>query len=741
MDGKIFADSTNIWQDQAKVLFNYYRKMAERVVSEEERIEGEVKKLEEEKAVYEKKLSKAWLWLFLFIFPYYIVKSKLKKQIASVDERIAEFRKLHDEIFRDYRVKRLGVAYVPVAEQVQYQNKSFIVDYTHAVPESDVSISMSRQSQLLIKTINQLNRLFKEAPLVETSEESETVATDDYSLSIQEIKENDYLGELERSLRRVAFCMDDLETASVSLPLVLDNSPFLPKLDKFATTTPPQSAPVISVFDSQSYKPGIERFRQINELKNSLSDETTQFEEILKGLMHAIGNSVQTIARMKVSSVDKVVLDSNRLLYTILKSPYNHYSPALEAAEIERIRQEQFDYSDAVQGYEPFQLRQSSRVRFNPVSREWVAEDGSSTVQPFGVHQLYEEIVAPIVQNLMQENRIERLRIYNHIKDQKISYLNKWHQDTEAFYRSNRAESADIINLMQQTLTEYVSAYNNLLALQRTETQMKQSGGNLNATVVESVENMSDTVAAFELQSQEFQKCQADFEDYMERLKEDIDLKAARFGHVEYYDAKLRDGYSNAVAVAASEIHQMDERRRVLAIVNPKLAKDSELPPEPQVSDIAHEHFALNLPAIVREAMSGLETPEDTDDEEAPEETHTEAPEPAEQEEVVEQQVVAEGHIETVPESEEDDSEDYDDEEEYEEDEDDEDSDDYDEEDDEDYDDDDDDSDEEYDEDDDEDYDDDDEDESDDDDDDDSDDNQGPDLNPLSGVINPFRKR
>lgn len=609
MEGKIFADSANIWQDQAKILFNYYRQAAERVVKEEERIEGEIKNLEQEKAEQEEKLSKAWVWLFLLIFPYFIVKSNIEKKIADIDERIGVFRTEHAKIFRDYKVTKLGVAYVPVAEQVKYQDKSFIVDFTKAVPESDISLSMSRQNPLLIQTIQSLNHLSKEAPIVETSEEAESVATDDYSLSIQEIKENDYLGALERSLRTVAFCMDDLETVSVELPLVLQDSPYLPQLDEYATTAIPGDATTVKVFDNDIYTPGIEKFRQINELKNSLSTETTQFEEILKGLMQAIGNSVQTVARMKVASVDKVVLESNRLLYQILKAPYNHYSPALEADEIDRIRHEDFNYSDNIQGYEPFQLRQSSRVRYNPMSGMWVAEDGSQTLQPFGMHQMYEEIVAPMVQNLMQENRIERLKIYNHIKDQKLSYLNKWHQDTDAFYRANRAESSDIINLMQGALTEYVSAYNNLLALQRTETQMQDSDGSLDSTVVNAVDNSAESLAAFELQSQEFQKCQSDFEDYIDRLKEDIDLKAQRFGHVEYYDAKLRDGYSNSVAVAAAEVSKMDDRRKSLAGVNPKLAKDSQLPPEPHVSDIAYEHFAMNLPAMVREALSALSEP------------------------------------------------------------------------------------------------------------------------------------
>ncbi|MCM1449925.1 MAG: hypothetical protein NC082_06255 [Clostridiales bacterium] len=606
MDGKIFPDSANIWHDQAKILFNYYRQAAERIVEEEELIESNIRDLEQGIADLRNELSSKWWYMLLFYLPYYFLKKRITTEIEGKEEKIAVQRQRYKEIFRDYKVTRMGVAFVPVAEQIKYQDKSFIVDYTGAVPEQKISMSVSRRNDLLVDTIHALDALSKEAPIVETSNEAETVNTDDYSLSIQEIKENDYLGSMERALKTMTFCMEDLDTTSVTLPVVTDNSLYLPQLDTYATSELPDKATVVEVFNNNAYQTGIKKFQEINDLKNSLSNETAQFEEVLIMLMNAIGNSVQTVTRMKVASVDKIVLDSNRLLYQILKAPYNHYSPLLEADEIDRIRNEKFDYSDSIQGYEPFTLRQSSRVRYNPLTGTWIAEDGSQTVQPFGVHQMYEEIIAPMVQNLMQENRIERLKIYNAIRDQKISYLNKWHQDTDAFYRSNRAESADLINLMQQTLTEYVSAYNNLMALKRTENQMKLSDGNLDSVVVEVVDNTADTLAAFELQGQEFQKVQTEFEEYIERLKEDIDLKASKFGHVEYFDAKLRDGYSNAVAVAGAEVHTLDERRKPLASINPKLAKDSELMPEPQVSDITFDHFGLNLPAIVKEALGSL---------------------------------------------------------------------------------------------------------------------------------------
>ena len=613
MKGKIFPESSNIYQDQAKILFNYYQSMAEKIVQEEERIEKEIAKLEEERSMLNKDLSKAKLWkwvLCVLIIPfiYFMIKENgIVKQINSLDERINEFNKQHKEIFRDYKVNKLGVAYVPIADQIKYENKSFIVDHTGMVEESEVKLQLSKQNDLLIETISELEKLSGEAPIVESSTEIEEIETEQYSKSMQQLNQHDYFGKLERSLRTISYCMDDLDVTSVQLPLVANESSYLNFLKEFATNEVPENAPVFKAFDTQKYNEQISKFQELNKLKDSLSRHTAQFEDVLKGLMLTMANSVQAISALKVASTDKIVFESNKVLYKILKSPYNHYSPVLEASEIERIRNESFNYSEAVSDYVPFQLKDSSKVRFNLVSGMWTAEDGSTTNFPFGVHQIHEEIVAPIVQNLMNETRIERLKIYNHIKDQKISYLNKWHQDTEDFYGRNRAESADLINLMRASLRDYVAAYNTLTSLKKTEDSMAQSGGSLDSTVVTATENSAEVFAAFELQSKEFQNVQLDFENYMERLKEDIDMKAQKFEHIDYYDALLRDGISKEIAVAADEVHDFDARRKPLITVNPLFAKTSDLPPTPDVEDITFEHISLNLPNIAKNTLRELE--------------------------------------------------------------------------------------------------------------------------------------
>ena len=604
MKGKIFSETSNILQDQAKILFNYYQQMAEKIIQEEERIEKEIAKLEEEKKMIENLLSSFWTRLKLW-FQAKLKKTKL--ELESVNSRVTEFQKMHKEIFRDYKVSKLGVAYVPVADQIKYENKSFIVDHTGMVGESEVKLQLSRQNDLLIETISALEDLSAQAPLVETSVEIEEIETAQYSTSMQQINQHDYFGKLERSLRTISYCMDDLDVTSVSLPLVANESSYLNFLKEFSTNELPEGSPVFEVFNTEKYKDAIAKFQELNKLKDSLSRHSAQFEDVLRSLMVTMANSVQAISALKVASTDKIVFESNKVLYKILKSPYNHYSPVLEASEIERIKNENFNYAEAVSDYVPFQLKESSKVRYNLLSDTWTAEDGSTTNFPFGVHQIHEEIVAPIVQNLMNETRIERLKIYNHIKDQKISYLNKWHQDTEDFYGRNRAESADLINLMRASLRDYVAAYNTLTSLKKTEDSMAQSGGSLDSTVVTATVNSAEVFAAFELQSKEFQNVQMDFESYMERLKEDIDVKAGKFEHIDYYDALLRDGNSKDIAVASSEVHKLDERRKPLITVNPLFAKTSEMPPKPNIEDITYDHISLNLPSIAKNTLRELD--------------------------------------------------------------------------------------------------------------------------------------
>lgn len=616
MEGKIFNDSANIYQDQAKVLYEYYKSAAEKIVNEEKILEDKIKDAEYQKSKYNEDLEKtktartiAWIfcWTLVGLVIALIKNSKVKEfeaLITGKDKEIDAFKQAHKDIFRDYRVTKMGVAYVPVAKRVAYNDKSFIVDQSGVTGNEKFTLQVIKQNELINEAVTDLQNLSKSAPIVESSNEPEAVNTGDLSRSIQKINFNDYFGKLDRTLRTISFSLGNIEEYNVELPVVFPDTEYAKFLKEHAATNV-DGSPVFNIFDTSQYDGDIQRFNELNETRKALSNQSEQVDKVLKNLMVNMADAVQSTAAKKVASAGTLIDYSNRILFNILKAPYNFYSPVLEAEEIERIKNEKFDYESVDYSYKPFNLRDSSRVKLDLRSMSWVADDGSRTTVPFGVNQIQYEIIAPIVSNLLKGTRKERIEIYNHIKDQKLSYLNKWHQDTEDFYGRNRAEAADIINLMRSTLAEYSAAYNTLAAYKKTEATMNASQ-TLESAVTETTDNSAEVLAGYQAQAQQIAQTQQEFSDYMDRLHEDIDARAEKFGYVEYYDASLRDKKARDTAVAAHNVNTLDDRRKPLAEVSPLLAQTSDLPPEPSIDQTAYEYAGINLNAAAKDALDEL---------------------------------------------------------------------------------------------------------------------------------------
>ena len=277
MTGKIFEASANIYEDQARILFDYYRKVAEQVVGEEERLEkfeavareNEVQleqqlvKLDQQGkigigvgvvllvvavalAIVKKDPMDAGAILAFLVglgglgFSFKTLNMDKKKVVAGIEEtktQIDGFQRAHKEIRRDYKVHRIGVAYVPVAGQIGFEGKQFLIDYTGSTQKKEFKLQTVRQGDLFASTINDLQDLLKAVPVVEKSVDVEQVSTDHYSRSIQSIPMYDYLGGLDRGLRTTTFCLEDLETNSVSLPVVFPDTKYFQFLTSYATSS------------------------------------------------------------------------------------------------------------------------------------------------------------------------------------------------------------------------------------------------------------------------------------------------------------------------------------------------------------------------------------------------------------------------------------------------------------------------------------------------------------------------
>ena len=635
--GKIFGDSLGIYDDEARIALDYFKRAAEKIIAEEDRINGLKEEAESRLGTLKAALAKnntgklvsilltigvaiafavagAFPGMLLAVVPlcfFFSNLAKASKNSEGIAKEEAEIQDLDNQfaaIKRDYRIDKMGVVYVPVATSIPFEDKSFVLDDTEVVGGQDFSLYQMNDQEEFLSTLNDIRAEKDVLPLVEGDQAPEDIQTKQMSESLETVKMHDYIGSLDRNLRSASYLLNDLKKTSVSLPVVDPKTKYAAFLHDFCTEDA-TGYPTFNVFSQRKYETELARFHELNQLRKRMAEENAKLEKMLQEFIADISAHVQLMSRTKLTSVNKLVDFSNGLLLNSFKASFNHYSSLLESSEIKRIQEEDFDFKSGESDNKPFNLSPASRVAFDPISGNWVADDGSRTSFPFGIHQIQEEVIAPLVQNLLMETRTERMRIYNEIMDQKRDYLNQWHRDTDDFYGRGRAESSEIINQMQTTLAEINTAVSQYKAYEDTEKNMTNAGvGDLDSAKIKlSSTGTAFSIAYCEQQTSQIRKQQDEFNDYIVRLNEDIDRRASEFGYTRFYDALLRDGHAKEVAMALLSAGTLEDRRKSLLGANAYIAANAKLPPEPEIESSVFEALGTDLNQLVATTLAGLE--------------------------------------------------------------------------------------------------------------------------------------
>ena len=643
MTGKIFKESSNIYEDEAKILFDYYKKAAEKIVEEEIDIENKIEAATKNKEQSAEKQHRHKVFaitaisiagaaligsIVTFILEItaagfllgclflggaitaivnFVKKNKSEKDVENFESNINSLDEAKKNIRRNYKVSKLGVAYVPIATRVPFEGKSFVVDHTGTMPNTNFSLSVLHQPKRLQESLASLEENLNNIPVVEGNEDAEQIDTSSYSKSIQNITMHNYMGNIDREVRNISYLLTDSDTRSVSLPVVPPKSAEDEFINEYSTTET-DDKPVVKVFDTGDFESKIDTFTNISDLKKELEknaggDNSNYFKSLIKKL----GDSVQIVSKIKTSSTSGLLDYTNSILSAVLKSGYNQYSAQLEAEELSRIRNTNFNYQDCVESYKPFELKESSKVKYDIYNQNWVAEDNTRTIMPFGINQIEEEVLMPLINNLMQETRVERLKIYNNIKDQKLSYLNKWHQDVEASFRDNRKTGQDLITQITNAYAEYSTAHNTYLSYKQTQDAMKQTG---RADIeTKEVTSSDEAISEIEAKVESCKEVGDAFQLYMRTLQNDINASSEKFGFVEYFEGSLRDGESKKVAdsIIPENLQNLDSRRQKIIPVNSYFATYAELPPSPSVEPKLMEDFSMDLQQIAASQINRID--------------------------------------------------------------------------------------------------------------------------------------
>ena len=609
--GKIFADSLNVYDDEAKVAFEYFRKAAEKIIAEEDRITARQKelKLVIEEAEQERKRG-IMMMIFLFwllLIPLFIglaKKNKAEKTIRESQEELAELDRQFKAIKRDYTISKLGVAYVPIATEVPFDGKSFILDDTSQTPKKEFKLSQIGEYENFMATIKNLQDLKAATPITESGETPEEIPASHLVPSFDNVTLNDHLGKIDRDLRSTTYFLNNVIHDSVSLPIVPPKSEYTKFLDEYCVAAT-GGAPTLNIFDNSAYSDDLKHFDEINEMQKKLSSGKIQLDSFLEDFIVELGEYIQIVSRTKIASISKLLASGGETLLNTFNASYNHYSMEIAQEEIERLKQEDFDFNEA-ESPKPFILSPGSRMHYDAVSENWLADDGSRSTTPLGIHQIQEEIISPLVQNLLRETRIERLKIYNDIINQKINYIKEWQKEVDDFYGRGRAEGNNIITQLQVTLGEFTTAYNQYMAFLKTEKSMFGDGDEDNK--LEDDDASLQQVMAFREQADAIEEKKNEFNRYVERLQDEIERRAAEFKYTCDYEAMLRDGNSKSVVTAIDNADNLDSRRKTLLAANAYIATGAKLPPEPTVNDALYEKMATDLNLVASEMLTEIDS-------------------------------------------------------------------------------------------------------------------------------------
>lgn len=614
MTGKIFESSSNIYQDQAKILFDYYKAAAETIVAAEmaeEQNKADLIRQRDEMIAAGKKNKTIAIIMFVLFFlvatiiigiVYLLKYFRCRDEAERFEGLIAQCDERYRNIRREYKVDKIGVVYVPVATRVPFEDRSIVLDHTGSVRETDFNLTILNQPEEFQSSVQQLSDTLDKLPIVEDNTMTETANTSDYSTSIQSITLYDYMGNIDRQVRNISYLLGDSNNASVRIPVIDPNSPDAHHLSEYSTITP-GAHDIVKVFDV-SFDDRLAKFASLNALKDQIKNTgDSDSNEYIKRLMRRLADSVQLLTKTKLSSQSKLINYTSSIFNLVLKAGYTQYSPTLEAEEIERVRSENiFDYRTAVNDYSPFALKASSIVRYELFSNSWIAEDGSRTSMPFGMHQIDEEIFMPVIAALMEENKLERMKIYNNIDDQKRMYVDRWKAEIGNYFRDNRKTADELITHMRETYADYMNAYNMYQSLIKTSSTMKQSGST-NDSEVQETDAQAEMLAGFEAQALQCNQQQEAFAEFMDRINDSIDESTKQFEYIEYYEGSLRDTMAHETAVAFSDLHGLDSRRRSLVAVSPYVADNAVLLPEPIINQEVFDSIQTDLVQKVNETI------------------------------------------------------------------------------------------------------------------------------------------
>ncbi len=438
-------------------------------------------------------------------------------------------------------INKLDLVYLPIS-QMKFQNGSILVDRSGIISatefnfanlnDDDIRLVDSLYKSLVMQT-NEMPYVLSEGKHLNLKNTDSEYAKENIKMYSEEVNYIDINNSLEDVFGKI-------KNYNIELRAYKYSNDFIKALAQNSSNNPKNK------LEEHKESDIIKGLNQINGIISLYMNEKEALIDIDDLCQKILELQERTIPRMDYtihSSLNHIVFPSTfKFTNVIEKASYNYFCPGCNSDLLKRL--EIFDYSH--------DGKTENRIFF-PINTKMEIVDIKTNIwrcplcnietdQPYPRHKFEDELFTPVYDKLYEENYMERLKIYNHINDEKRKYTEKAEELFHQVMRESRTK-VDNIKSKIRTIQSEVSADEMAVRdLNKLLLKYKKIADNKAKQIESDLDNHKKAIEA------ENKKSRERIDKTVDAAKKNIEESTKRYARLEREDQAKRDAVQREIA-------------------------------------------------------------------------------------------------------------------------------------------------------------------------------------------------
>ena len=354
------------------------------------------------------------------------------------------------------KISRLGLVYLPYS-QVKFQKGSILIDRSGLLEDTTFDfVNLSPEN------IMEANAQFKSLKYQIT--EMPPILSDDKTLALKNSndlyrKENIKMYKEEVNYLEINGKLEDLFSKTLNFNVnikAFENNPiFFNKLNEIQNGKPIN---IIESISETEIKENIQKIDGIVEMYNENGTEVVDVDQLCVDILELINRSLPRLDYTVNNSLNDIIVPTTYMFADIIeKASYNSYCPNCNSDIIENLMEGDYKHDGSKDNRSFFQ--KNTQMELVDIDQGlWKCPlCNEQTDKPFLKHKLEDELFTPVYDKLYEENYKDRLKIYNHLNDEKRKYAEKADTLFHELLRESRNKSDNIKSKIRTIKSEVMA--------------------------------------------------------------------------------------------------------------------------------------------------------------------------------------------------------------------------------------------------------------------------------------------